>query len=116
MNALTLEWSKATPPLTLQWYSQIKAGPFTVTPETSLEKLVTIVALAPPGGAPQHLEFIQNSAQPTWIIPHNFNRIPIVVLMDLSDEVIEGNVRHLDDNTAQVDFSVAVAGKAQLYA
>ena len=59
-------------------------------------------------------EHNQNPAVATWIIEHNLNKFPSVTTFDSTGDEVEGIVRHLSKNIAQVMFSAAIAGKAFL--
>lgn len=113
---LALRWSKRPPELTLGWHDLAKITPVVLSPELDLTRVATIIAVAPASTGYQSTVFNQVSAQPTWIIPHNFNKIPVITITDLSGNLLEANIIHLDHNTAQVDFTVAVSGFAYLYA
>lgn len=102
--------------LTLAWHPRPKMDPTIVGPNFDATKLVTVIAVAPASLGEKKYQHNQVSAQPTWIIPHNLGSPPAIVVTDVSGNVVEANVTHLDANTAQVDFTVAVSGFAYLYA
>lgn len=114
MTALTLQWSLKKPALTLAWHDLVKFQPSVIADDTQPQRSPTIIAVAPISTNGGYFALNQISAQPTWIIPHNLGRFPSVQIIDLSGNVVEGDVKHLDANVVQIDFSVAVAGSAYL--
>lgn len=67
-----------------------------------------------PSGTDTSYEHNQNQAVATWIIEHNLNKFPAVTTFDSTGDEVEGIVRHLSKNIAQVMFSAAIAGRAFL--
>lgn len=65
-------------------------------------------------GGDTFYEHNQNQAVATWIIEHNLNKFPSVTTFDSTGDEVEGVVRHLSKNIAQVMFSAAIAGRAFL--
>lgn len=116
MTALILQWSLKPRALNLGWHDLIKAGPMVLEEALDPRRLATIIAVASASLGAKKYYHQQVSAQPTWIIPHNLNSPPTIVIMDMSGNVIEANIIHLDANVAQIDFSIAFAGNAYLYA
>lgn len=114
MTVLTLQWSLKKPPITLSWHDLAKVQPSVIIADPQPLRNPTIIAVAPVSTNGGYFAFNQISAQPTWIIPHNLGRFPSVQIIDLSGNVVEGDVKHLDANVVQIDFSVAVAGSAYL--
>lgn len=66
------------------------------------------------GGASARFSWTPPSAQEIWMIPHNLGFKPQVTVMDVSGEVVHGNVNYLDLNTLTVSFTVPFYGTAQL--
>lgn len=66
------------------------------------------------GGGSSNYRFIQSSAQPTWVIPHNLGRRPAVTILDSDGRQIVAEVVHLDTSTVSINFSVPVLGSAEL--
>ncbi len=56
--------------------------------------------------------------QPTpsvyWVLNHNLNRYPNVIITDSAGSVIEGSVIYTNLNTAVIQFNIPVSGKASL--
>lgn len=63
-------------------------------------------------GAPH--EWWPESAQQVWTIPHNLGRKPVISVALPDGEVIGCRVRHLDDNTASIEFGSPTSGVATL--
>ncbi len=63
-----------------------------------------------------YLEFIQNFAQTTWLIPHNFGKYPTVSVHDTDHELVKANIHHLDLNVTQITFTYPFSGSAILTA
>lgn len=53
-------------------------------------------------------------AMDTWVINHNLNRIPSVTITDSAGTVVVGDVKHIDLNTTEVNFTSGFAGTAYL--
>lgn len=68
-----------------------------------------------PGGG-EYFVFTQSTPASTWgPIAHNFGRPPVVArVLDSSNELNEGVITDINNNTAQLDFSAAFAGTAYL--
>jgi hypothetical protein len=58
--------------------------------------------------------FIQNSAEPIWMINHNLNKIPSVTVIDSAGSIVIGEITYVDMNNIIVTFSGAFSGKALL--
>jgi len=57
---------------------------------------------------------IQGSSSNTWTIPHNLNFFPNITTMDSAGAVCEGEIQHVNRNTARVTFSSPFSGDAYL--
>tara|TARA_R110001592_G_scaffold142233_1_gene364220 strand:- start:1339 stop:1881 length:543 start_codon:yes stop_codon:yes gene_type:complete len=55
-----------------------------------------------------------NTAQQVWTITHNMGTFPSVTVVDLSNNVVIGDVDYISTNITQITFSVAFAGCAFL--
>ena len=56
----------------------------------------------------------QGVASDTWIINHNLNKRPSIMVVDSADNVVEGAETYIDENTIEVRFNGAFKGKAYL--
>jgi len=50
----------------------------------------------------------------SWVISHNMNKKPSVMVFDSAGTEVVGSVKYLDDNTIRISFSAAFSGKATL--
>lgn len=88
--------------------------------QTPSKELSTII-LAQPTVEPntstaKYLEYIQNQAQTTWLISHNFGKIPTISVFDGDFNLVKVDMRHLDINVTQINFSFPFSGIAILTA
>lgn len=67
-------------------------------------------------GAPGGIVYMhaQNVASDTWVIPHNLNKYPTVVVIDSSGRETEGETNYVDLNNVILRFTFAFAGNASL--
>lgn len=56
----------------------------------------------------------QAVAATTWNIVHNRGKNPSVTVVDSSDNVIYGDIQHVDNNELNIRFAAAESGKAYL--
>ena len=56
----------------------------------------------------------QGVASDVWVINHNLNKKPSVMIVDSADNVVEGAETYIDENTIEVRFNGAFKGKAYL--
>lgn len=56
----------------------------------------------------------QSVASAEWVINHNLNTYPVVVIVDSAGTVVIGDVDYDDANTCTITFSSAFGGKAYL--
>lgn len=56
----------------------------------------------------------QGEASTTWVIHHNLNKKPVVVIVDTSGNVMEPAVHYEDNNTCTVEINYAIKGTAYL--
>jgi len=63
----------------------------------------------PPGATFQHVQAV---AAETWTINHNLGVYPNISAMDHQNEVVYGDVVHLNVNTAEIHFSAQISGRA----
>ena len=59
-------------------------------------------------------EIKQATPAATWVIVHNENGYPAVIIVDNSRNVVEADVTYTDRYTATVHFSAPFAGMAYL--
>lgn len=57
---------------------------------------------------------VQNVASDTWLISHNLQKNPHVSVTTPDGEEVMGDVRHLDDVSLTISFSVPLTGEAYL--
>lgn len=58
--------------------------------------------------------FTQSTASDTWVIHHNLNKYPAVVVMDSSGNVVTGDITYDDENQVTITFKGGFKGKATL--
>ena len=56
----------------------------------------------------------QDVSSDTWNVKHNLNKYPSVTVIDSGDNVVYGDVKYIDKNNLQINFSAAFGGKAYL--
>lgn len=56
----------------------------------------------------------QDASSDTWNVKHNLNKYPSVTVIDSGDNVVYGDVKYIDKNNLQINFSAAFGGKAYL--
>lgn len=66
------------------------------------------------GGSAFQFVHDQAVASAGWTITHSLGGFPNVTIVDTNGEQIEADIDYLDNNTLQVNFSTATAGKAYL--
>jgi hypothetical protein len=72
-------------------------------------------ASPPPVGGDGHLfVYTQSSASAIWVIVHNLNRDPAIVVADSAGTLIEGDIHFDSLNQVTITFSAAFAGVAYL--
>ena len=62
----------------------------------------------------KHFIFTQETPASTWVIAHNLNKKPSVMIVDSGDNEVEGCTNYIDDNNIEVVFSKPFSGKAYL--
>lgn len=58
--------------------------------------------------------YTKSVAEAVWDINHNLGKFPSVVILDSSDDEVEGDVRYINPNRITITFSAAFAGRALL--
>jgi hypothetical protein len=56
----------------------------------------------------------QTTASATWTINHNLGKFPSVTVVDSANNVVEGCVQYIDNNTIELNFGSAFSGCAYL--
>ena len=64
-------------------------------------------------GAPTFV-FTQGAAATQWSIQHNLGKFPSVSVINNNNVVINGEVKYIDNNNIQLNFSAGFSGKAYL--
>ena len=125
--------------ITMEMRRLEKAGRITIKDQTTATSLTTDANLTPlfvdvlpmastvatvigaGGGSPTNptasdKTFVYQKfvAEATWDITHNLGKFPSVVILDSSDDEVEGDVRYIDLNRITINFSAAFAGRAFL--
>lgn len=67
---------------------------------------------AGPGGS--YSEFRFSSPATVWTIRHELAAYPVVTLVDLNGDQIDGDVSYVDPNTITVNFALPFSGAARL--
>lgn len=76
---------------------------------TVLDKY-SIVGLG--GSADKNYVHLQNSPSASWVVTHNLNKRPSVVVVDSAESVVVGEVEYNSDNQVTLTFAGAFSGKA----
>ena len=100
----------ASPTTNAQIVGQV-AGPTTggtVTPTPSPPVVVPTVSTA------TSFTYVRSSPATIWDIVHNLNRFPSVVVLDSSNQEVEGDLGYPSANEVTVTFSAPFAGTAYL--
>jgi hypothetical protein len=64
------------------------------------------------GIADKYFEYEQLMPSAVWYITHNLNKRCSVHIQDSAGSVVQGHIKHVDDNNVELYFSSAFAGKA----
>ena len=62
----------------------------------------------------KHFTFVQGVASALWVIAHNLNKRPSVMVVDSGDNQVEGCTNYIDDNNIEIEFGAPFSGKAYL--
>jgi hypothetical protein len=60
----------------------------------------------------KHFVYLQNTPSSSWVITHNLNKRPSVVVVDSAESVVVGEVEYNSDNQVTLTFAGAFSGKA----
>lgn len=66
----------------------------------------------PGTGGDLSYEHIQSIASDTWNVTHNLGKIPSVAVVNSANDLVYGEIKHIDLNNAQLKFVGAFSGKA----
>lgn len=66
------------------------------------------------GGGDKNFTFVQGVPSAVWTIQHNLGKFPSVTVVDTAGTEVEGEVRHIDNNSLVLEFSAGFAGQASL--
>ena len=58
--------------------------------------------------------FVQSTSSKVWIINHNLNKYPSVVVVDSGENVVVGDIQYNDLNTLTINFTAEFSGFAYL--
>lgn len=78
--------------------------------------LVTWTAQTSGSGTAEASEFTYNQIVPSnsWVINHNLNKYPVVVVVDSGNSVFIGDITYTDVNNLTINFSSTFGGKVYL--
>ena len=62
--------------------------------------------------ADKHYVHVQNIPASTWVVTHNLNKRPSVVVVDSAENVVVGEVVYNSDNQMTLTFAGSFSGKA----
>jgi hypothetical protein len=57
---------------------------------------------------------VQLSPSNQWVVAHNLNFYPNVMVIDSGGSMVEGSVTQVDTNNVTINFTGAISGKAHL--
>ena len=126
--------------ITMEMRRLEKAGRITIKDQTTATSLTTDANLTPlfvdvmpmpttvativggagggnpttPAASDKTFVYQKSVAEATWDITHNLGKFPSVVILDSSDDEVEGDVRYIDLNRITINFSAAFAGRVFL--
>lgn len=65
-----------------------------------------------PGAAMATYRHTQGTAAATWTVIHNLGRLPVVTVLDSSNQEIEAQVDHVSINQLTISFAGPTSGSA----
>jgi RNA:NAD 2'-phosphotransferase (TPT1/KptA family) len=80
------------------------------TQSVSILDKYSIVGLG--GSADKHYVHLQNIPSASWVVTHNLNKRPSVVVVDSAESVVVGEVEYNSDNQVTLTFAGSFSGKA----
>jgi hypothetical protein len=57
---------------------------------------------------------IQDTPSSSWNINHNLGKFPNIQVISSSNDIVEGDINHIDNNNATINFVGSFSGKAFL--
>jgi hypothetical protein len=79
---------------------------------TTVTRNINEVTISSKGDS--YFRYNQNLPSDEWDIEHNLNKRPSVTVTDSAGTVVEGEIKHLDQNNIIIYFSAAFSGYAEL--
>lgn len=67
-----------------------------------------------PGSGDRTHTHNQSPASDLWVINHNLSKYPSVDVFDSAGDQVEGDVRHIDENSLRITFTAPFSGVAYL--
>ena len=65
-------------------------------------------------GGDRYYTYSQDVVADTWVINHNLNKYPAVMIVDSAANVVLGDVQYIDKDNLEVSFNSPFSGKAHL--
>lgn len=66
------------------------------------------------GGSNSSFEFTQGNPMTSWVVKHDLNKFPNVIILDDLGTVIMGDISYTDTNVLTINFNQPVSGTAYL--
>ena len=66
------------------------------------------------GSKDKHYRHVQNASSNIWVINHNLQKFPAVVVKDSAGTIVIGDINYIDENNVTLTFSGAFSGEAFL--
>jgi len=93
-----------------QTEDQVLQADFEIVAKEPIEATFTIS----PNITDLNFEFTQEEPASTWVIEHNLGKYPSVTIVNPSGEMVQTDYTYINENTIEVYFASAFAGKAYL--
>lgn len=90
-------------------YNRDKANQHPISAITGLQEIIDEIRKGLKG-----FVFEQATSSSIWIINHNMNKRPSIIIVDEYDRVVTGDERYIDDNNIEITFNSAFKGKVYL--
>lgn len=58
--------------------------------------------------------YVQHEPSNNWIIEHNLNKYPSVTIMDSANSIMIGDIKYINENKLEVNFTSSPTGTAVL--
>jgi hypothetical protein len=65
-----------------------------------------------PGSGAASYVHTQDAVSTTWVVNHNLNKCPAVVVLDSAGTLVYGDIQYNNDQMLTITFSVPFSGKA----